>query len=111
MTLNRIVFVAALVVVGCGKKSDSDEKKADKGEKSEKGEKAEAPPAKSTKEDCTKLANHQIEIEKDASMKSAMKASFDGLVSTCLDSTTTAQVACMMKATDGPGFADCAMRR
>jgi hypothetical protein len=63
-------------------------------------------PAKPTKDDCEKVAQHQIDIETDASMKSAMQASKPGLIDSCL-SLNKAQADCMLTAKDGPGFADC----
>jgi hypothetical protein len=104
------------------------DKKADDGAKGESSMAAEAKPeakpangggggggaaaataAKPTKEDCEKLAQHQIDIETDAQMKSALKASMQGLIDQCMQ-LNKAQLDCMMGAKDGPGFADCMMK-
>jgi hypothetical protein len=110
-----------VAAVGCGKKDDAapakkDDKKKDEAKKEEpkaeepKKEEPKAEAAKPSKEDCEKLAQHQVDIETDESMKNAMKASIPGLIDSCMTA-TKAQVDCMMVAKDGPGFADCLMQK
>ena len=122
-TMTRIGVAVALASAlafggGCKKKDDAktDTKEQKKDDKAKGGGEMKAPDkapppaaAKPTKEDCEKVVQHQLDLEKDESMKNAMKASHDGMIDGCM-AANKAQVDCMMTAADGPAFADCIIK-
>jgi len=112
----RVAFAALLAATlalgACGKDKKGDKDKAQaKASTSETsgGGGGAAAPAKPSKETCEKVANHQIELEKDPDMKSAMKMSTQGLIDGCME-LTQAQADCMLAASEGSKIADCLLK-
>jgi hypothetical protein len=101
-----VLFGLVMSVSACDKKSDGGGAQP---ESKPEPKLVPAETAKASKETCEKVAQHQIDIETDAQMKSALKQSMQGLIDQCMQ-TNQAQAACMLSAKDGPGFADCVMK-
>jgi hypothetical protein len=108
---SKLILAAlmAFVVSACDKKGDDSKPPAKEEPKLVAPESAPAPAsAKANKETCEKVAQHQIDIETDAQMKSALKSSLQGLIDQCMQSNQKA-AECMLTAKDGPAFADCVL--
>jgi hypothetical protein len=103
--MTKHILFAFLLMAACSDKKD------DKG-KAEKPAAAEpaAPAAKASKAECEKVVANQLALEKDPSMKSAMEMSKDGLMSGCLDMTST-QAQCAAAATSNDAFATCILSK
>jgi hypothetical protein len=102
----RTWILAVMIVVGCGSKKAPEEKKQESADKA----KPATPAAKASKEDCTKMAQRQIELETDPQMKATLQSSQDMMIKTCSESMTAAQAQCAAAAADRNAFADCALK-
>jgi hypothetical protein len=103
--MTKHILFAFLLLTACNDKKD-DQKPADKPVAAA----PEAPAAKASKEECEKVVANQLALEKDPSMKSAMEMSKDGLMSGCLDMTSS-QATCAAAATSNDAFATCLLNK
>ncbi len=109
-TLGALLLATTLAFTGGCKKKDEVSAKGGDGKAAAPTPPAEDPKAKASKEDCTKVAQKQLDLETDPQMKSTMQSSMAMMVDACTGAMTAAQAKCAAAAADKNAFADCALK-